>query len=115
MPRSAAEPLLRLSHDPEPVSQAADVPSGVAMLCWSHPRADPSQRADALVTSPSAPRLDALLPQPGSEPDSVHDADALCSPDFDDTPHAETPERATQLSRSCSPSAFSLTEPHPTN
>jgi hypothetical protein len=108
--RSERDPELLLSHDPPPVSHAAVAPSGVATLRCSHPL-EPAHRADAR-DSPSAPRLDALLPQP----ESSHDASALDPPDSEDAPHPEdTPDRHTSRSESRSPSADSLTDPHAVN
>jgi hypothetical protein len=99
-----------LRQEPPPDSHAALALSGVAVLDCPHPRASPSHLADAR-DSPSAPRLDALLPQP----DSSHDASAFDSPEDEDAPQPDTPDRATHRSESRSPSADSLTDPHSTN
>ncbi|MHA6620575.1 hypothetical protein [Pseudonocardia sp. DLS-67] len=106
---SAPEPLLRLSHDPPPVSQDASDPCRSARVLSPQ---SPVHRADALVAPPSAPRLDALLPQP----ESSHDASDFEPPDSDDAPHPDdTPDRHNRRSESFSPSADSLADPHPVN
>ncbi|WP_147256890.1 hypothetical protein [Pseudonocardia hierapolitana] len=110
-PVSLVGPLDPLRHEPPSDSQSALARSRVAVLDCSHPRAFPSHRADALVTSPPTPRLDALLPHP----ESSHDASAFDPPDEDDAPQLDTPDRHSRRSESRSPSADSLADPQPTN
>ncbi|GAA5129429.1 hypothetical protein GCM10023320_49890 [Pseudonocardia adelaidensis] len=109
--RSVPDPVLVLSQTPPPDMHSALAPSRVAVLRCPHARAAPEHRADALVTSPSAPRLVALLPQPVAP----QDAAAFDVPALEDVPHPDTPDSPTHRSESRFPSADSLTDPQPTN
>ncbi|GAA5123107.1 hypothetical protein GCM10023320_34410 [Pseudonocardia adelaidensis] len=103
-------PVESVRQPPPPDSHSADAPSRSARLDWSHPL--PSHLAEAFVTSPSAPRLDALLPQP----ESSHEATAFEPPADEDAPHPDdTPDRHSVRSESRLPSPDSDADPQPVN
>jgi hypothetical protein len=86
-------PLICPRHPPPPDSHEYSEPSGVAELRGPQSFPPASHVADAEYLP-----LRALLPQPFL-PVSVHDAEALFFPDFDETPHPDdAPDTATHRS-----------------